>query len=267
MEKNKLLIFLFALLPGVSHMYLGMLKKGIFLMSLFLAPIALIFLTRGGMEIVSCILPVVWCYSFFDAFRFKCYNKEERHHMDIEFYESLQIFWEQQTKPMLYRRRKLVGLCCIFLAIYTFIFNIIGYFVNWFGNAFLVFYIVLSKVPTLLVVLFLLKLGIDLLRKEDDDFVAYHKEYTKTSQKDIQQCTTQQHHDTEQHTQNNETQQHHDTEQQNNETQQHHDTEQQNNETQQQYQQQCDDEKHINVDLNKKEKIVEPIFLEKRIEE
>ena len=98
----------------------------------------------------------------------------------------------------------------------------------------------------------------------------------------IQQCTaqqyrdteqhtqnneTQQHHDTEQHTQNNETQQHHDTEQQNNETQQHHDTEQQNNETQQQYQQQCDDEKHINVDLNKKEKIVEPIFLEKRIEE
>ena len=115
--------------------------------------------------------------------------------------------------------------------------------------------------------LFLLKLGIDLLRKEDDDFVAYHKEYTKTSQKDIQQCTTQQHHDTEQHTQNNETQQHHDTEQQNNETQQHHDTEQQNNETQQQYQQQCDDEKHINVDLNKKEKIVEPIFLEKRIEE
>ncbi len=284
MEKNKLLIFLFALLPGVSHMYLGMLKKGIFLMSLFLAPIALIFLTRGGMEIVSCILPVVWCYSFFDAFRFKCYNKEERHHMDIEFYKSLQIFWEQQTKPMLYRRRKLVGLCCIFLAIYTFIFNIIGYFVNWFGNAFWVFYIVLSKVPTLLVVLFLLKLGIDLLRKEDDDFVEYHKEYTKTSQKDIQQCTaqqyrdteqhtqnneTQQHHDTEQHTQNNETQQHHDTEQhtQNNETQQHHDTEQQNNETQQQYQQQCDGEKHINVDLNKKEKIVEPIFLEKRIEE
>lgn len=267
MEKNKLLIFLFALLPGVSHMYLGMLKKGIFLMSLFLAPIALIFLTRGGMEIVSCILPVVWCYSFFDAFRFKCYNKEERHHMDIEFYKSLQIFWEQQTKPILYRRRKLVGLCCIFLAIYTFIFNIIGYFVNWFGNAFLVFYIVLSKVPTLLVVIFLLKLGIDLLRKEDDDFVAYHKEYTKTSQKDIQQCTAQQYRDTEQHTQNNETQQHHDTEQQNNETQQHHDTEQQNNETQQQYQQQCDDEKHINVDLNKKEKIVEPIFLEKRIEE
>ena len=108
MEKNKLLIFLFALIPGVSHMYLGMLKKGIFLMSLFLAPIALIFLTRGGMEIVSCILPVVWCYSFFDAFRFKCYNKEERHHMDIEFYKSLQLFWEPQTKPILYRRRNLV---------------------------------------------------------------------------------------------------------------------------------------------------------------
>lgn len=43
MEKNKLFMFLFAMVPGMSHMYLGMLKKGVFLMSLFLAPIGLIF--------------------------------------------------------------------------------------------------------------------------------------------------------------------------------------------------------------------------------
>lgn len=267
MEKNKLFIFLFALIPGVSHMYLGMLKKGMFLMSLFLAPIALIFLTRGGMEIVSCILPVVWCYSFFDVFRYKCYNKEERYHMDIAFYESLQIFWEQQAKPMLYRRRKLVGLCCIFLAVYTFIFNIIGYFVNWFGKTFWVFYIVLSKVPTLLVVIFLLKLGIDLLRKEDDDFVAYQKEYTKTYQTKTQQQSNETKCDTEQYTQQQSNEMKYDieqyTEQQNNETisEQQYDTEQ--------YTEQNNDEKQTEqkVDLNKKEKIVEPIFLDKRIEE
>lgn len=257
MEKNKLFVFLFALIPGVSHMYLGMFKKGIFLMSLFLAPIALIFLTRGGMEIVSCILPVVWCYSFFDAFRYKCYNKEERYHMDIEFYESLQVFWEQQARPMIHRRRKLVGLCCIFLAVYTFIFNIIGYFVNWFGNAFWVFYIVLSKVPTLLVVIFLLKLGIDLLRKEDDDFIAYQKEYTKT----YQQSMTQQQCDKEKQQEIKvEYQQQYDTkecaEQYTQQTEQH---------DEQQKEQQCDEQQK--VDLEKQEKVVEPIFLDKRIEE
>ena len=263
MEKNKLFVFLFALIPGVSHMYLGMFKKGIFLMSLFLAPIALIFLTRGGMEIVSCILPVVWCYSFFDAFRYKYYNKEERYHMDIEFYESLQVFCQQQARPMIHRRRKLVGLCCIFLAVYTFIFNIIGYFVNWFGNAFWVFYIVLSKVPTLLVVIFLLKLGIDLLRKEDDDFVAYQKEYTKT----YQQSMTQQQCDKEKQQEIKvEYQQQYDTkecaEQYTQQTEQHDEEEQMK---QQHDEQQCDEQQK--VDLEKKEKVVEPIFLDKRIEE
>ena len=29
MEKNKFLMFLFAMVPGMSHMYLGMMKKGI----------------------------------------------------------------------------------------------------------------------------------------------------------------------------------------------------------------------------------------------
>ncbi len=177
MEKNKLFILLFAMVPGMSHMYLGMLKKGVFLMSLFLAPFGLIFLTRGGMEIISCVLPVVWCYSFFDTFRCKGYTKEVRYRMDAEFLEAAKVFWKKEAEPMLYRKRKWVGLFCIFLAIYTFIYNIIGYFLNWFGGRiFWGFYIILSKVPTLLVVLLLLKLGIDLLKKEEEDFVIYDKE-------------------------------------------------------------------------------------------
>ena len=173
MEKSKFFIFLFAMVPGMSHMYLGMMKKGVFLMSLFLMPIALIFLTRGGLEIVSCILPVVWCYSFFDSFRYKNYSKEERYHLDTEFYKELKIFCREEAKPIFFKRKKIVGICCIFLAVYTFIYNILGYFTDWFGRIFWSCYIILSKVPTLLVVLFLLKLGFDLLREEDDDFVAY----------------------------------------------------------------------------------------------
>ena len=235
MEKNKLFLFLFAMIPGMSHMYLGMLKKGVFLMSLFLAPIGLIFLTRGGMEIISCVLPVVWCYSFFDTFRYKGYTKEVRYRMDAEFFDSAKAFWQQEAEPMLYRRRKWVGLFCIILAIYTFIYNIIGYFFNWFGGkVFWAFYIILSKVPTLLVVLLLLKLGIDLLKKEDEDFVIYHKQ---NNMQQKQTVSTK--------------------------------TEQTDTNIQQQEVVNNDKEEVDYVEKNIEEdgKVVEPIFLEKRIEE
>ncbi len=257
-------MFLFAMVPGLSHMYLGMMKKGIFLMSLFLMPIALIFLTRGGLEIISCILPVVWCYSFFDTFRYKNYSREERYHLDAEFYETLKIFWMEEAGPMFIRRRKLIGVCCIFLAVYTFIYNILGYFTNLFGRIFWSCYIILSKVPTLLVVVFLLKLGIDLLRAEDDDFVAYQmkKQKNKYQEKKEQEIK-------EQKTERKETE---DISQQEmiklekmedeivkEEMQQEITPETHSVETQ--------DTQQIDIPLEKGEKIVEPIFLEKRIEE
>lgn len=253
MEKNKLFLLLFAMVPGMSHMYLGMLKKGIFLMSVFLAPIALIFLTRGGLEIVSCILPIVWCYSFFDTFRYKSYNNEERYHMDMEFYEKLKSFWLEEAQPMVFKRKKLVGLLCIFLAVYTFIYNIIGYFTKLFGEMFWFCYVVLSKVPTLLVVIFLLKMGIDLLRAEDDDFIAYKKEIKKQKPKQMEQnCPIEGEQKNEQEKKEVEQQSVQYTESENNIQQPQQDTLQ----TQQ-----------PKINLEKGEKVVEPIFLDRRIED
>lgn len=255
MEKNKLLLFLLAMLPGVSHMYLGMLKKGVFLMSLFLAPIAFIFLTRGGLEIVSCILPVVWCYSFFDTFRYKSYTKEERFHIDIEFYENLKSFWLEEAQPMFLRRRKLVGWLCIFLAVYTFIYNIIGYFVNWFDRVLWFFYVMLSKVPTLLVVIFLFKLGIDLIRSEDDDFVAYQKESKKEYKKQKPQQAEQKYDVACEHCQKEA------------EIKQEQVIEPENDVQQAEEQQEIVQTQQPEINLEKGEKLVEPIFLEKRIED
>lgn len=247
MEKNKFFMFLFAMVPGMSHMYLGMMKKGVFLMSLFLAPLALIFLTRGGLEIVSCILPVVWCYSFFDTFRYKNYSKEERYHLDEEFYKAFRIFCLEEATPMLMRRRKFVGICCIFLAVYTFIYNILGYFTNFFDRIFLSFYLILSKVPTLLVVLFLLKLGIDLLRAEEDDFVAY----SVKKQKDVCENETKPKKESEIKTMQ-------DTPKEEIKKTEVEQKEEEGRNVQ---------EEQVEINLEKGEKIVEPIFLEKRIEE
>ena len=75
-EKNKFLTFVFSLMPGAGHMYLGFMKLGISLMSIFLFVIFISsWLSIGPLLFV---LPLIWFYSFFD-----CTNK--RYSTDEEF--------------------------------------------------------------------------------------------------------------------------------------------------------------------------------------
>lgn len=58
--------FICALFPGVGHMYLGQLKKGIQLLALFLiiGPV----LRLVGLGYIATVLKlVIWCYCFFDT--------------------------------------------------------------------------------------------------------------------------------------------------------------------------------------------------------
>ena len=75
-EKSKFLTFCFSLLPGAGHMYMGFMKMGLSLMSLFFFVILLsTWLSIGPLLFV---LPLIWFYSFFD-----CINK--RYSTDAEF--------------------------------------------------------------------------------------------------------------------------------------------------------------------------------------
>ncbi|MBU3182106.1 hypothetical protein [Clostridium psychrophilum] len=75
-EKSKFLTFIFSLMPGAGHMYMGFMKMGISLMAVFFFIIFLSsFFSIGPLLFV---LPLVWFYSFFD-----CMNK--RYSTDDEF--------------------------------------------------------------------------------------------------------------------------------------------------------------------------------------
>lgn len=64
-QKGKFLTFCCALVPGAGHMYLGFMKMGLSLMSIFAVVCAL----AVGLEIGALLLfaPIVWFYSFFDV--------------------------------------------------------------------------------------------------------------------------------------------------------------------------------------------------------
>lgn len=58
---------LLCLVPGAAHLYLGLKKQGLQLMTLFVLPIFFMDIFRFSAFLG--LVPIVWCYSYFDALR------------------------------------------------------------------------------------------------------------------------------------------------------------------------------------------------------
>ena len=64
-KKNKILFFLFSLIPGAAHMYIGLVKRGLVIMLALVAGAGLAMMADTPALLL--LLPVLWFYSFFDA--------------------------------------------------------------------------------------------------------------------------------------------------------------------------------------------------------
>jgi len=98
-RKNKILTMIFGLLPGAGHMFMGFMHLGVSYMTLFFGVIAIIFFLDAffyAFGFIGFILPVVWCYAFFDCLN-KCYASDE------EFYaiKDQFLFLEGSSLPKL----------------------------------------------------------------------------------------------------------------------------------------------------------------------
>ncbi|WP_442602525.1 hypothetical protein [Paenibacillus sp. KN14-4R] len=87
-------IILLSIVPGLAHFYLGLMKRGLTTMTLFVSvPIFLSFVSgmtgRGSFMAFLLILPVIWFYSLFDALHL--FNKKMNGEMlsDQSFFEDL----------------------------------------------------------------------------------------------------------------------------------------------------------------------------------
>jgi len=122
-EKSKFLTFIFSLMPGAGHMYLGFMKMGISLMAIFLFVIFLSsWLSIGPLLF---ILPLIWFYSFFD-----CSNK--RYSTDEEFLllEDNYLFSLDELvkidKDILKKHSLISGILLVLLGIYLIWNNLIN---------------------------------------------------------------------------------------------------------------------------------------------
>lgn len=81
-SNKKIITLALSIIPGAGHMYLGYQKKGLVLMGVFF--FAIFFMGWLNLSFLLFLLPLIWFYSFFDAFHTLNGNNVEEVEIDIE---------------------------------------------------------------------------------------------------------------------------------------------------------------------------------------
>lgn len=82
-KKNGFLTLCFSLVPGAGEMYMGFMKQGVSIMAAFWSLIFLAaFLNMGP---VLFILPILWCYSFFNVHNIRGMSDEEFYALEDDY--------------------------------------------------------------------------------------------------------------------------------------------------------------------------------------
>jgi hypothetical protein len=115
---NGFLFFIFLAVPGLRHMYLGLMKRGVqFLVSFFGLITFGVLLDRLG-AIVIPIVFIVWFYSAFDSYQYKKMIDKGEKAEDIPLFEEYGL---DSIKDFFAKRKHASGIVIVFLGIYLFL--------------------------------------------------------------------------------------------------------------------------------------------------
>ena len=164
-DKKKLVTFLCAMWPGGGYMYFGMMKKGAILMALFTALLGLTMTI--GWKFLAFLLPVIWCYCFFDTFHVAKLHEEIRAMEDQDCFDKVVSFCKDDHLKKVQERRTLIGVLILLAALYTLIYGVLLPFFRW-GEQFYWVQVTLTVIPTAVVAVLLFMVGKNILQKEQD---------------------------------------------------------------------------------------------------
>ena len=164
-DKQKLVTFLCALWPGGGYMYFGMMKKGAILMAVFTALLGLT-LTIGW-KFLAFLLPVIWCYCFFDTFHVAKLHEDIRAMEDQDCFDKVAAFRKDDPLKKFEGRRTFLAVLILLAALYTLIYGVLLPFFRW-GEQFYWVQVTLTVIPTAVVAVLLFMVGKNILQKEQD---------------------------------------------------------------------------------------------------
>lgn len=113
-KQNGFLTFCFACLPGAGQMFLGFMKRGVSLMTIFFGVIALAGMFQ--MDLLLFAVPVIWFYSFFDTMNKNALTIEELNELPDRF------LWIEDEDFRLFSKgksRTVVAVALIVIGVYS----------------------------------------------------------------------------------------------------------------------------------------------------
>lgn len=168
MKKNLLLSILFGACFGAGQMYLGMMRKGILIMSgaSFMIFVAVI----TGLPELMFLLPVLWFYAFFDTLNCRNIPYEERIRQDRLVFRDFFISPEGAISDFLKKRHVLIGWFLVGIGAYSILNSVLRNFARIISENFgWYFWAIYSAIPRVIISLVIIYIGFKLVKTDRKD--------------------------------------------------------------------------------------------------
>ena len=179
-QKGKFLTFCFSLVPGAGQMYLGFMKQGLSLMTVFAALCA--FSTWLAIGPLLLFAPIIWFYSFFDVINKNSLDPEEFYTLEDHYIwgdgwmDMGDVFKDsmrnRNSRKVLAIAMYIVAGCMIWSVLRYFTSDIFGF--HWLLGA------VISKIPVLVAAGVIIWLAYRLMQSVGTDEEPFFADETET---------------------------------------------------------------------------------------
>lgn len=119
------------------------------------------------MEIPCVLLPVIWCYCFFDTFHVAKLPEEIREFEDQDCWDTVVAFVKSDPLKRFEEKKTLAGVLILLAALYTMIYGVFLPFFRWSEELRLV-RMALTAIPPAVIAVLLFMVGRNILQKEQD---------------------------------------------------------------------------------------------------
>lgn len=181
--KRKFFVFCFSFIPGAGQMYQGYMKRGLSFMLLFGGTCVLSAVT---VEEFLFLLPVIWAYSFFDAFNIARMTPLEKEQKPDCLLINIEYFAKDDFNALYAKRHRWLGIGAIVFGMLMLYNNFIApilwqvyyaYEMKWLAQ-------MLNRVPSFIIAVSLVFIGYRMLKsyskkKQPQDDIVEYKEVNK----------------------------------------------------------------------------------------
>lgn len=157
-KKSGFLTFCFSLIPGAGEMYMGFMKQGLSIMFVFWG---LIFMAAYlNISQVLFILPILWCYSFFNVHNLRGMSDEEFYAVEDDYLFHLDRIFS--TGKLGKKQNNVLAGILIFVGIAV-LWNHLSRYLYWLLPDW-IYWAFVDEIPQIVVAVILIAIGILLIR-------------------------------------------------------------------------------------------------------